>query len=88
MQLVVAGVRSRTGWDQVEAALGAYHIAIRPFDERQLHIAREAAVRFGRGRHKARLNSGDCFAYALAKSEDIPLLCTDAGFAATDVAIA
>ena len=88
LQLVVAGVRSRTGWDRVEEMLRAYGITIHPFDERQLRIAREAAVRYGKGRHKAALNFGDCFAYALAKSEDIPLLCTGTDFAATDVAIA
>ena len=88
LQLVIAGVRSRAGWDQVEAVLGAYHIAIRSFDEQQLRVAREAVVRFGKGHHKSALNFGDCFAYALAKSEDIPLLCTGTDFAATDVAIA
>jgi ribonuclease VapC len=88
LQLVVAGSRSKTGWSDVEALLALHNIAIHSFDERQLRIAREAAVRFGRGRHKARLNFGDCFAYALAKSEDIPLLCTGTDFAATDVAIA
>ena len=51
-------------------------------------MAREAAIRFGKGRHKAALNYGDCFAYALAKSENIPLLCTGADFALTDVSVA
>lgn len=62
-------------------------ISARAFDERQLELARDAAIRFGKGRHKAGLNFGDCFAYALAKSEDIPLLCTGGDFAVTDVAI-
>jgi ribonuclease VapC len=51
-------------------------------------MAREAAVRFGKGRHKAGLNFGDCFAYALAKVEDVPLLCSGQDFSATDIAIA
>jgi ribonuclease VapC len=87
LQLVVAGSRSKTGWADVEALLAQYRVEARPFDERQLNLAREAAVRYGRGRHKARLNFGDCFAYALAKAEDIPLLCTGTDFAATDVAV-
>lgn len=88
LQLVVAGSRSRTGWTDIEAMFASYRIEMRPFDERQLRIARDAAVRYGKGHHKARLNFGDCFAYALAKSEDIPLLCTGSDFAATDVAVA
>lgn len=88
LQLVVAGVRSRTGWDDVTALLAQYGIAIHPFDEHQLHFARRAALRYGRGRDKAKLNFGDCFAYALARTENIPLLCTGKDFMATDVTIA
>jgi ribonuclease VapC len=41
--------------------------------------------RFGKGRHRAGLNFGDCFAYALADSTGYPLLCTGDDFAATDI---
>jgi ribonuclease VapC len=85
LQLVVAGVRSKTGWKEAEALLDRYDIQPRAFDERQLQIARDAVLRFGKGRHKAGLNFGDCFAYALAISEDIPLLFTGKDFAHTDV---
>jgi ribonuclease VapC len=85
LQLVVAGTRARSGWAQVEALLELYGVATRPFDERQLRLAREAALRYGKGRHKAALNFGDCFAYALAKSEDAPLLCTGNDFKQTDI---
>jgi ribonuclease VapC len=88
LQLVLAGKPSPIAWRQVEIVLEEYAIAPRAFDERQLEVAREAAVRFGNGRHKAGLNFGDCFAYALAKVEDVPLLCTGKDFAATDIAIA
>ena len=88
LQLVIAGSRAIAIWPEVEKVLAQYAIAPRAFDERQLMLAREAAIRFGKGRHKAGLNFGDCFAYALAKSEDIPLLCTGADFALTDVALA
>jgi ribonuclease VapC len=85
VQLVVAGSRSRAGWREVEVVFAEYAIAPHTFNERQLAIARDAVIRFGKGRHKAGLNFGDCFAYALAKSEGIPLLCTGSDFAATDV---
>jgi ribonuclease VapC len=67
--------REAEGWQNVEELFRAQHITIREFDARQLQLAREAAIRFGMGRHKARLNFGDCFAYALARAEDVPLLC-------------
>jgi ribonuclease VapC len=88
LQLVISGRQSRLGWKQAEIVMEEYEIAIRPFDERQLEVAREAAVKYGKGHHKAGLNFGDCFAYALARVEDLPLLCTGKDFAATDIAIA
>lgn len=87
LQLVLNG-REIAGWSDVENLFRTHRIAIHPFDEPQLHLARAAAVRYGKGRHKAALNYGDCFAYAFARSEDIPLLCTGSDFARTDVKIA
>ena len=55
---------------------------------RQAEIARQAYRDFGKGRHKAGLNFGDCFAYALAKEMDEPLLFKGDDFAHTDVEIA
>ncbi len=43
---------------------------------------------FGRGRHKAALNMGDCFAYACAKAHDLQLLCKGNDFPFTDIEIA
>jgi ribonuclease VapC len=48
-------------------------------------VAVEAFRRFGRGRHPARLNIGDCFAYALAKTTGEPLLFKGADFGRTDI---
>ena len=56
--------------------------------QRQAEIARQAYRDFGKGRHKAELNFGDCFAYALAKDMDEPLLCKGDDFRYTDVEIA
>ena len=54
-------------------------------DRELAHIAREAFLRFGKGRHPARLNCGDCASYALAKSLNIPLLFKGGDFAKTDI---
>ena len=54
-------------------------------DEAQLAIAQSAFRRFGKGRHKAALNMGDCFAYALAKSKGRPLLFKGNDFIHTDL---
>lgn len=85
LQLVITGQRALATWGDIEILLTKYGVIPHPFDERQSNIAREAAVRFGKGRHKAGLNFGDCFAYALARSEGIPLLCTGNDFVHTDV---
>lgn len=55
-------------------------------DAEQADIATAAWMRFGRGRHPAALNFGDCFSYALAKSLGAPLLFKGSDFAQTDIA--
>jgi ribonuclease VapC len=63
--------------------------AIESVTETQARIAREAYRDFGRGSgHPARLNFGDCFAYALAKVMNEPLLFKGDDFARTDIALA
>ena len=60
-----------------------------PFDAQQVRIAREAYRDYGKGSgHKARLNFGDCFAYALARVTGEPLLYKGTDFQHTDVASA
>ncbi len=56
-----------------------------PVDQSQAEAAGAGFVRWGKGQHKAALNFGDCFAYALAKSRDLPLLYVGGDFAQTDV---
>jgi ribonuclease VapC len=66
--------------------LAAFAFEILPSDERQARIAAEADRRFGRGTgHPARLNFGDCLAYAAAVAHDAPLLFKGDDFARTDV---
>src|SRR5215472_11902686 len=50
--------------------------------------ALDAFQRFGRGHHPARLNMGDCFAYACARSLGVPLLCKGEDFSQTDIVLA
>ena len=63
-------------------------IEVRPVDLAQMKWARFALQKYGRGRHAARLNFGDCFSYALAKETDEALLFKGDDFAHTDVAVA
>ena len=61
-------------------------VVIEPVTAEQARIAREAYRDFGKGSgHPAKLNFGDCFAYALAKSKREPLLCKGDDFVHTDV---
>ncbi|GMU61808.1 MAG: ribonuclease VapC [Myxococcaceae bacterium] len=62
--------------------------AVVPVDERQAALAFDAFKRFGKGRHPAGLNFGDCFSYAAARALDEPLLFKGEGFSKTDVTIA
>lgn len=59
-----------------------------PFNERHASIAHEAFANFGKGRHPAGLNFGDCMAYAVAKVAGQPLLFVDEDFGQTDIAAA
>jgi ribonuclease VapC len=60
-------------------------IAVEPVTLHQAHIAREAYRDFGKGRHRAGLNLGDCFSYALAKVRGEPLLFKGDDFCHTDI---
>ena len=59
-----------------------------PVTREQSEIARSAFRRFGKGRHPAGLNFGDCFSYALARALDEPLLFVGDDFSRTDVRVA
>ena len=57
-----------------------------PFNQEHLDSAATAFIRFGRGRHPAALNFGDCMAYAVASVAGMPLLFTGEDFSRTDIA--
>lgn len=61
-------------------------IAVVPFTDAHFGVALTAWLRFGRGRHPAQLNYGDCLAYATAQVAGEPLLYTGEDFARTDIA--
>jgi ribonuclease VapC len=86
--MVMIGRNGLAGALEVDALLAKIAATIVPFDEHQADIAREAFARFGKGRHRAGLNFGDCAAYALAIAEAEPLLFKGTDFAATDVEVA
>jgi ribonuclease VapC len=83
--IVVAGRTGRDNAAKVLALLDGIGMEVVPVDRRQALLVNEAFLRFGKGRHKASLNYGDCFAYALAKSLDLPLLFKGNDFRHTDV---
>jgi ribonuclease VapC len=51
-------------------------------------VAADAFLAYGKGRHRAGLNLGDCMTYAVAKLAEEPLLCLGGDFAATDLVLA
>ena len=63
------------------------NLEVVPVDAEQVEIARSAWRKFGKGRHAAGLNYGDCFAYALAKSSGEPLLAKGEDFSRTDIGV-
>jgi len=71
--------------DLFDAFVGDSGIGIESVTCAQVLIARDAYRRFGKGHHAAGLNFGDCFAYALAKERDLPLLFKGDDFAQTDI---
>lgn len=71
---------------QIDDLLALVEPEIVAFDLDQLAVARNAYARYGRGSgHKANLNMGDCFSYALAKARNLPLLFKGDDFIHTDV---
>jgi ribonuclease VapC len=83
---IVAERRSRAaGMRDLDRFFEMTRTEIVPFDAEQARIARAAYRRYGRGNHRAGLNFGDCFAYALAKATGEPLLYKGVDFARTDV---
>ena len=73
------------GMRQAEAFVRRAGITIEPVTVDHGEVARQAFLDFGKGRHKAGLNFGDCFSYALAKATGEPLLFKGRDFGQTDI---
>lgn len=81
-------LESRAGYEGVrdlQYFLDKASILIVPFDAEQAELAGQAYRRYGKGRHPAGLNFGDCFAYALATLKGEPLLFKGEDFSKTDI---
>lgn len=72
-------------WTDLDALIARAAIQIVPQDAALTDAARHAFLRYGKGRHPAALNLGDCAAYALAKSRALPLLFKGNDFSQTDL---
>lgn len=75
------------GLHHLDRLLARANIETAAVDANQAHRAREAYQRYGKGRHPAGLNFGDCFSYALAATRSEPLLFKGNDFAQTDIAV-
>ena len=84
--MVIESRKGDVGGHELDLLLYRARIEVVAVDQDQAEIARLAWRRFGKGRHPAALNYGDCFAYALAKSRRAPLLFTGNDFERTDIA--
>lgn len=83
-RIVITGTK-RLPVDWLNDFLDNERIEVIPFDEDLSNLAFDAYRRYGKGRHPARLNMGDCAAYALAKSRGWPLLYKGEDFTQTDI---
>jgi ribonuclease VapC len=87
--LLVMQTRLRdTGVERAKELLALEQVQTMPLDEALADAAADAYRRFGKGRNAAGLNFGDCFSYALASREQVPLLFKGDDFSKTDVRIA
>lgn len=85
--MVMLNRKGAVGESQVDELCADSGIITMPVDNYHLAAARDAFARFGKGRHPAALNFGDCFSYALAAHFDVPLLCTGDNFARTGLRV-
>ena len=83
--IVIDSRKGEAGGRELDLMLYRAGIDVAAVDADQAEIARVAWRRFGKGRHAAALNYGDCFVYALAKSRRLPLLFIGADFSQTDI---
>jgi ribonuclease VapC len=83
---IVLGTRhGEKGVEYLDVLLQELSITVVPFTPEQAKLATEAFLKFGKGRHPAKLNMGDCFSYGLAQAMGQPLLFKGNDFSQTDI---
>jgi ribonuclease VapC len=85
VSIVIESQTGDAGVNRLQEFVRRAEIVIEPFTADQAYRAGRAWSEYGKGRHKAALNFGDCFSYALAKSLDEPLLFKGDDFSMTDI---
>jgi ribonuclease VapC len=83
--LVIEARYGSAGGRELDLFIAKASLSIEAVTAQQAEVAREAWRRYGKGRHSAGLNFGDCFSYALAKVTGEPLLFTGDDFGHTDI---
>ena len=88
--MVLAGRRAAAAPDAVSdltLIMARFEVAVLAFGQDHWLMAWAAFLRYGKGRHPAGLNLGDCLTYAVAKLSGLPLLCIGGDFAQTDLTL-
>ena len=83
--IIVQARKSDAGMSELDLLLRRAGFVVEPVDAEQALLARDAFRVYGKGRHPAGLNFGDCFSYALAKAKGMVLLAKGDEFARTNV---
>ena len=83
--IVIETRKGESGGRELDILLHRINIEVIPLTSDQTQLAQEAWRRFGKGRHPAKLNIGDCCSYALAKYSGEPLLFKGNDFSQTDI---
>ena len=87
-QMVVISQLGEAGVPELELLMNRAQIQVVPFNADHMRWALHGWRHYGKGRHRAALNLGDCFSYGLAKAMDAPLLFKGEDFQHTDVKVA
>ena len=85
---MVAESRGAGGAGDIDDLIASFGIEVASFTASQVTLARSAFRRFGKGRHPAWLNFGDCMVYALARERGLPVLFKGNDFSQTDIEVA
>ncbi len=85
LSVVLTNKFGPTGPIAADHLLASIPITVLPLDQDQARMAANGYVRYGKGRHSAALNFGDCFVYGLAASLSLPVVCLGNDFPQTDL---